>query len=156
MYFCTGIFRTCWIFGTLFKTWNTKGIIYLVKKKKRWKKSKNLIIWSGSLPSLYNAIRLYVEAEASHESCTEMFKGTKVKCCHCSMCLYDGGYLYSSSRSLSHVLLQDILRCLWINTTRKLLYDPISLWFWNVPQTWSCARWLTGFHGLFSHTLCRP
>lgn len=26
---------------------------------------------SGSLPSLYNAIRLYVEAEASHESCTE-------------------------------------------------------------------------------------
>lgn len=26
---------------------------------------------SGSLPSLYNAIRLHVEAEASHESCTE-------------------------------------------------------------------------------------
>lgn len=26
---------------------------------------------SGSLPGLYNAIHLYVEAEASHESCTE-------------------------------------------------------------------------------------
>lgn len=48
-----------------------KVIIYLVKKKKD-DKSENLIIWSGSLPSLYNAIRLYVEAEASHESCTEI------------------------------------------------------------------------------------
>ena len=48
-----------------------KRIIYLVKK-----------FQSGSLPSLYNAICLYVEA--SHESCTENLEGRKM-CCHCSM-----------------------------------------------------------------------
>lgn len=62
-------FRTRWIFGTILKI-----IIYLVKEKKekKRKKSENMTIWSGSLPSLYNAIRLYVKAEASHESCTEI------------------------------------------------------------------------------------
>lgn len=66
MYFCTGIFRTRWIFWYNLKK-KKEVIIYLVKKKKD-EKSENLTIWSGSLPSLYNAIHLYVEAEASHES----------------------------------------------------------------------------------------
>lgn len=34
---------------------------------------------------VYNAIRPYVEAEASHESCTGVLWGTKVKWCHCSV-----------------------------------------------------------------------
>lgn len=56
------------------------------------------------------------------------------------------------SRSQSHVLLQDILRCLGINTTKNnLLCDPVSLWFENVLQARRCARWLTRFHVLLRH-----
>lgn len=49
-----------------------KSLFIYLKKEKKDEKSENMTIWSGSLPSLYNAIRLYVEAEASHESCTEI------------------------------------------------------------------------------------
>lgn len=76
MYFCTGFFHTRWIFWYI----KTKRIIYLVKKFK-----------SGSLPRLYNAICLYVEA--SHESCTEnLERRWSVATVACS---FDRGYLYS-------------------------------------------------------------
>ena len=72
-----------------------KALIYWVSKNKV---DKDLLIRSGSLP------KCHTPTKPKHLMNHVLGSSKRVKCGHCSVCLYDPGYLYLS-RSHSHVLL---------------------------------------------------